>query len=93
MDNSAPAPIASPESLRSRKGGPDTANSLAAVNSALVGVGSVYLTTHSILVTLMAAVSAVILGGLPCLPISAAQARCRCENPSRSISHPSHQLD
>jgi hypothetical protein len=40
---------------------------LAVVNGALVGVGSVYLTTHSVLVTLIAAVSAVILGGLALL--------------------------
>ncbi len=40
---------------------------LAVVNGALVGVGSVYLTTHSILVTLMAAASAVILGALALL--------------------------
>jgi len=37
---------------------------LAVINGALVGVGSVYLTTRSVLVTLIAAVSAVILGGL-----------------------------
>jgi hypothetical protein len=40
---------------------------LAVVNGALVGVGSVYLTTHSVLVTLMAAVSSVILGALALL--------------------------
>jgi len=37
---------------------------LAVVNGALVGVGSVYLSTHSVLITLIAAVSTVILGSL-----------------------------
>jgi hypothetical protein len=40
---------------------------LAVVNGALVGVGSVYLTTHSVLVTLIAAISAVILSCLALL--------------------------
>ena len=40
------------------------ASSLTVINGALLGVCSVFLTTHSILVTLIAAVSAVILGGL-----------------------------
>lgn len=65
--NSAPVPAAPPRSPRPPKGGPNTAALLAVVNGALVGVGSVYLTTHSVLVTLMAAVSAVILGGLALL--------------------------
>jgi hypothetical protein len=67
VDSSAPVPIASPKSPRPRKGGPDEASSLTVVNGALLGVGSVFLTTHSILVTLMAAVSAVILGGFALL--------------------------
>jgi hypothetical protein len=67
VDSSAPVPMASPKSSRPRKDGPNTASSLTVVNGALLGVGSVYLTTHSILVTLMAAVSAVILGGLALL--------------------------
>jgi hypothetical protein len=46
---------------------PNTAGLLAVVNGALVGVGSVYLTTHSVLVTLLAAVSAVSLGALAML--------------------------
>jgi hypothetical protein len=37
------------------------------VNGALAGVGSVYLTTHSVLVTVIAAVSAVILGSVASL--------------------------
>jgi hypothetical protein len=37
---------------------------LAVVNGALVGVGSVYLTTHSFSITLTAAAAAVILAGL-----------------------------
>jgi hypothetical protein len=61
MTVGTPAPSAPPKSLRS-KDGSTTAALLAVVNGALVGVGSVYLTTHSVLVTLIAAVSAVILG-------------------------------
>jgi hypothetical protein len=40
---------------------------LAVVNVALAGVGGVYLMTRSLLVTLIAAVSAVILAGLASL--------------------------
>jgi len=61
VDSSAPVPATPHRSPRPPKGGPNTAGLLAVVNGALVGVGSVYLTTHSVLVTLMAAVSAVIL--------------------------------
>lgn len=67
MGSSAPVPAAPPRSQRPSKGGPTAASLLAVVNGALVGVGSVYLTTHSVLVTLIAAVSAVILGGLALL--------------------------
>ena len=67
MGSSAPVPAAPSRTPRPPKGGPTTAALLAVVNGALVGVGSVYLTTHSVLVTLMAAVSAVILGGLALL--------------------------
>jgi hypothetical protein len=50
---------------RRRPGGRlTTAGLLAVVNGALVGIGSVYLTTHSTLITLIAAASAVILAGL-----------------------------
>jgi hypothetical protein len=63
VDSSAPATMASPKSPRPRKSGPNEASSLTVINSALLGVGSVFLTTHSILVTLIAAISAVILGG------------------------------
>jgi phage shock protein PspC (stress-responsive transcriptional regulator) len=37
---------------------------LAVINGVLAGIGSVYLTTHSIWITLLAAISAVFLGGL-----------------------------
>ena len=46
------------------RGGVNTTALLTVVNGALVGVGSVYLTTHSVLVTLVASVSSVILGAL-----------------------------
>jgi hypothetical protein len=49
------------------KGGPATAVLLAVVNGALVGVGSVYVTTRSVPVTLIAAAAAVILAGLALL--------------------------
>lgn len=67
MDSSAPAPMAPPKSPRPRKSGPNKASSLTVINGALLGVGSVFLTTHSIPVTLIAAVSAVILGGFALL--------------------------
>ncbi len=67
MGSSAPVPAEPPRVPRPPKTGPNTASLLAVVNGVLVGVGSVYLTTHSVLVTLMAAVSAVILGTLALL--------------------------
>ena len=67
VGSSAPVPTAPPRNPRPPKGGPNTASLLAVVNGALVGVGSVYLTTHSVLVTLMAAISAVVLGALALL--------------------------
>lgn len=67
MGRSAPVPAAQLRTPKPSKGGPNTGRLLAVVNGALVGVGSVYLTTHSVLVTLMAAVSAVILAGLAML--------------------------
>ena len=67
MGNRAPVPAAPPRSPRPPRGGRNTTALLAVVNGALVGVGSVYLTTRSVLVTLMAAVSAVILGALALL--------------------------
>lgn len=64
MGSSAPVPAAPSKSPRPPKGGPSTACLLAVVNGALAGIGSVYLTTHSVLVTLIAAVSAVLLARL-----------------------------
>jgi hypothetical protein len=65
--STAPVPAVPSKSPRSPRGGSSTTALLAVVNGVLVGVGSVYLTTHSVLVTLMAAVSAVILGALALL--------------------------
>jgi hypothetical protein len=67
VGNSAPVPAAPPRSPRPPKSGPTTACLLAVINGALVGIGSVYLTTHSVLVTLIAAVSAVLLARLALL--------------------------
>ena len=64
MGSTAPGPAAPPKSQRSPKGGANTTALLAVVNGALAGVGSVYLTTHSVLVTLVAAAAAVVLGAL-----------------------------
>jgi hypothetical protein len=66
---SSPTPVQAvpPRAPRRPKSSANTAALLAVVNGALVGVGSVYLTTHSVLVTLTAAVSAVVLGGLTLL--------------------------
>jgi hypothetical protein len=63
----AVVPAAPSEDPRPPKGGPATTDLLAVVNVALAGVGGVYLTTRSVLVTLIAAVSAVILAGLASL--------------------------
>lgn len=67
MGSTAPVPTAPPKSPRRPRGGHNTTALLAVINGALVGVGSVYLTTRSVWVTLMAAVSAVILGTLALL--------------------------
>jgi hypothetical protein len=67
MGNQAQVSAAPPRSPRPRRSSPNTTALLAVVNGALVGVGSVYLTTRSVLVTLVAAVSAVILGALALL--------------------------
>jgi hypothetical protein len=47
---------------RNRKRRPDPAALLLVVNGALAGVTGVYLSTHSTLVTLIAALAAVVLG-------------------------------
>jgi hypothetical protein len=60
-------PQCRPRARARQEAAPNTTALLAVVNGALVGVGSVYLTTHSVLVTLMAAVSSVILGALALL--------------------------
>ena len=64
VGSTVPVPTAPVKSPHPPRGGPNTTALLAVVNGALVGVGSVYLTTHSILVTLIAAISAIILGAL-----------------------------
>jgi len=51
-------------SSRGRPRGLTAPGLLAVVNGALVGVGSVYLTTHSAFITIIAAASAVSLAGL-----------------------------
>lgn len=67
MGSTTPVPAVPPKSPRPGGGGPNTTALLAVVNGALVGVGSVYLTTRSVLVTLVAAVCAVVLGALALL--------------------------
>jgi hypothetical protein len=67
MGTSGPAPVKPTRPLRPAKGSPATVGMLKVVNCAMAGVGSVYLTTHSALVTLIAAVCAVILGGFTLL--------------------------
>jgi hypothetical protein len=64
MGNSVRVPPAPPSSPRKRKRRPDVGTLLAVVNGALAGVAGVYLSTHSVAVTLMAAAAAVILGAL-----------------------------
>ena len=55
---------ASPGLPSSGRHGPNAAGVLAVINGVLAGIGGVYLTTHSIWITLLAAISAVFLGGL-----------------------------
>jgi hypothetical protein len=63
VSNSARVP-AKGKAPRPPRGRPNSAALLAVVNGALVGVGSVYLTTHSVLITLIAAAAAVMLATL-----------------------------
>lgn len=63
-DNSAPVHRGPPGSTPSPKTQLSTVGLLAVLNGVLAGIGTVYLTTHSALVTLLAALSAVVLGGL-----------------------------
>jgi hypothetical protein len=58
------APSGSP---RLKAEGPAAALLLAVVNGALAGIGSLYITTHSVVVTLIAAVFAVALASLAIL--------------------------
>jgi hypothetical protein len=64
MGKSLRVPPAPPSSLRkrNRRRRPDPAALLLVVNGALAGVAGVYLSTHSALVTLIAAIAAVVLG-------------------------------
>lgn len=64
MGSTVPAPAAPTGDPRPPREGVNTTALLAVVNGSLVGVGSVYLTTHSVLVTLVASISSVILGAL-----------------------------
>ena len=67
MGSLAVVPAVPSEDPPPPKDGPATTDLLAVVNVALAGVGGVYLMTPSLLVTLIAAVSAVILAGLASL--------------------------
>lgn len=67
MGRLTPVSPAGPGSPQKPKGGSATAVLLAVVNGALVGVGSVYVTTRSVPVTLIAAAAAVILAALALL--------------------------
>ena len=67
VGSTAPVPAAPPKSSRPPRDGRNTTALLAVINDALAGVGSVYLTTRSVLVTLIAALCAVILAGLALL--------------------------
>jgi hypothetical protein len=67
VTSSAPTPIVPSTSPRPLYGNLTVAGQIAVINGTLMGIGSVYLATRSILVTLMAAVSSVILGGLALL--------------------------
>jgi hypothetical protein len=61
MGNSLRVPPAPASSPRKRRRRPPTGPLLAVMNGALAGLTGVYLSTHSVLVTLMAAAVAVTL--------------------------------
>ena len=68
MSRLTPVSSTKPAGSKRPKGdGPATAVLLAVLNGALVGVGSVYVTTRSVPVTLIAAVAAVILAAIALL--------------------------
>jgi hypothetical protein len=67
VGSTAPVPTAPSKKPRSPKGGRNATTLLAVVNGALVGISGAYIMTHSVVVTLIAALSAVILGGLALL--------------------------
>lgn len=68
MSKLTPVSSTQPGSPKRPKGdGPATALLLAVLNGALVGVGSVYVATRSVPVTLIAAAAAVILAALALL--------------------------
>jgi len=67
MSSRTPVSSREPSSPQKPKSGSATAVLLAVVNGALVGVGSVYVTTHSVPVTLIAAAAAVILAAIALL--------------------------
>jgi hypothetical protein len=64
MGNSLRGRPAPPRSPRQRKRRPGVGNVLLVLNGALTGVTGVYLATHSVLVTALAAAAAVILGAI-----------------------------
>jgi len=67
MGRLTPVSSSEPGSPQRPKSGTATAVLLAVVNGALVGVGSVYITTRSVPVTLIAAAAAVILAAIALL--------------------------
>jgi hypothetical protein len=64
MDSPTPVPAPPTRNPRRPRRGLNPAALLAVVNGVLVGVGSLYLSTHSVLITLIAAIAAVALAGL-----------------------------
>ena len=69
VDNAVPgAPAAPPASSPPQQRRPGAGTLLTLVNGALAGVGSVYIGTHSVLITVIAGVTAILLAAMVMFP-------------------------
>ena len=69
MDNAVPgAPAAPPVSSPPPRRRPGAGTLLTLVNGVLAGVGSVYVGTHSVLITVIAGVTAILLAAMVTFP-------------------------
>ena len=69
MDNAVPAaPAAPPANTPPPRRRPGAGTLLTLVNGVLAGVGSVYVGTHSVLITVIAGVTAIVLAAMVMFP-------------------------